>query len=359
MSAKLVAVTILVLVVLAAILYAGVQQISVAQAQSKGPHLIVEFLAGNQPAFQYVLTSVAPGLFPGDTIDLYDLSNLQAQVPASTLNSEASQLAAAAPAGVSIVAHTGLIPNVQSLASGISSQFSGVAATYEPEGATGEGTYSPSVALQYFQNLTTVAHGAGFQSIAYPTGDPLLNNVGATWNYGTFAAAVDQEWVETQQYAIQAVNDSAVWSNALSALIAQFNGAGQPLSKLAVQITLGNDNHGTGNDPAVALKAISMAVAAGISHIYLWTGVGYNSWLGQTISGLNRTASVIPPCSVCSTTGTVTFLGYPVSWWFSGMLLIGGGLVVWLMPGYWKAVSIPLFAGGAALLVFASGVPIP
>ncbi len=104
----------------------------------------------------------------------------------------------------------------------------------------------------------------------------------------------DLVWIETQEYARLAVNDSSVWTSALTKLIAQFQGAGEPLSKLAVQVTLGNDNHGTGTDPAVALTAIQTAAAMGIQNIYLWTAQGAESGLGTLITSLDRNPAPPP-----------------------------------------------------------------
>ena len=272
------------------------------------PHLVVEYLSGNSRQFNMV-TNITPLLRPGDTVDLYDFVGPTGAlpVPPARLNQEATQLEALLPSGITLDVNTGLPANIHTVATGISNQFSSVAATYEPvNGATWEiPTYNFATALGYFQNLTSIAHASGFSSNAYPTAGPLLQSglQKYGWNYGQIAAAVDLEWIETQQYAIQAINDSAVWSQALSKLVSQFSGAGQPLSKLAIQITLGNNGHGTGTDPATAFVAIRTAVAMGIQNIYLWTAPGYESELATLLHSINRSMPVAPPPTF-STPGT-------------------------------------------------------
>ncbi|MGI0155961.1 MAG: InlB B-repeat-containing protein, partial [Thermoplasmata archaeon] len=254
----------------------------------------MELLASDPVEFQNVFGNVVPQLQPGDTIDLYDYSHRALGTSTSHLNQEGAQFRSVLPAGVGLDANTGLIPNVQSLSNGISGDFSSIAATYEPAGATAPGTYDFSVCLSYFGSLAQIDSAGGLSSVAYPTGDPLLAPGLQTygWNYGEIAQVTDQVWVETQQYAMEAVVDPSVWTTALSTLIAQFHGAGEPLSKLAVQVSLGNDNHGTGTDPATALVAIETAVAMGISNIYIWTAQGYESYLLTLLSNLHRGGGV-------------------------------------------------------------------
>jgi hypothetical protein len=292
MRQKLTVIAVLVLLVLLSVLYVGLDQGGPAETPEGPLHLIVEFLSGNTSAFDFLLTNITPLLASGDTIDLYDLTQGRLAVSAAQLDQEAGQLKAALPPGVGFDANTGFIDNVQSLADEISGTFTSIGATYEPDGVTAPGTYNFSTCLAYFQALTQIAYGAGVASMAYPTGDPLLTPSLQPygWNYGEIAATVDFETIETQRYALQAINDSGIWSVALQTLVSQFHGAGQPLSKLYVQVSLGNDNHDTGTDPAVALRAIQMAQAAGIDNVYLWTGLGYSSWLEEVIAGLNRTA---------------------------------------------------------------------
>jgi hypothetical protein len=263
------------------------------------PHLIVEFLSGDPAGFNYVLNSIAPHLLPGDYVNIYDFAPCCAINP-PLVGAEASQLRAVVPSGVTLTANTGLISNVQQMAAAKPTDVTGIAATYEPDGATAPGTYNFTACLDYFSQVNQIDHAAGLTSIAYPTGHPLLTQrlQSYGWNYGEIAQLTDLVWVETQEYARQAVNDSSVWTSAVAKLIAQFQGAGEPLSKLALQVSLGNDGHGTGTDPAVALVAIKMAVAMGIQNIYLWTSQGYESNLGTLITSLDR-SSVI--------THTVTF----------------------------------------------------
>ena len=260
---------------------------------SPPPHLIVELLSGDTTAVNNLLTNVVPLLEAGDTVDLYDYSSGCRCVGVSPprLDTVATQLLAALPSGVSLDVNTGLIPNVKIVANGISNQFSSVAATYEPvKGATGESSYSFTAALAYFSQVNQIDHAAGFASVAYPTGGPLLDPglKSYAWNYGEIAQVTDKVWVETQQYSVDAVTDPSVWVSALSTLIAQFNGTGEPLSKLAVQITLGNNGHGTGTDPATALVAIRTAVAMGIQNVYLWTAPGYESDLTTFLHSFSR-----------------------------------------------------------------------
>ncbi len=200
------------------------------------------------------------------------------------------------PSGVVIDAGTGLAKNVQKLAAPRPNAVQGIAATYEPIGATAPGTYTFAACLKYFTQVNQIDHAAGLTSIAYPTGHPLLTSSLQSygWNYGDIAQVTDLVWIETQEYARLAVNDSSVWTSALAKLISQFQGAGEPLSKLAVQVTLGNDNHGTGTDPAVALTAIQTAAAMGIQNIYLWTAQGAESGLGTLITSLDRNPAPPP-----------------------------------------------------------------
>ncbi len=256
-----------------------------------GLHLVVEALASNTSEVQNVI-SLASYLRPGDTVDLYDYALGLTPNP-SLVNEVASEVRAVVPAGVNVTAHTGLVGNVRTLASGSASSVQGLAATYEPQGATAPGTYNFSACLKNFSEDAKIAHTAGLLAIAYPTGAPLLGTSLQSygWNYGRIAQVTDRVWVETQQYAMEAVNDSTVWTTALSTLESQFRGAGEPLSKLAVQVTLGNDNHGTGTDPAIAAVAIRDAVAAGLDNVYIWTALGANGELATLLADLNRTSS--------------------------------------------------------------------
>ncbi len=271
---------------------------ALSAASGAAPHLIVEFLSSDSTMYNYVLSTIAPHLLPGDYINIYDFSPCCAINPAK-VGSEGTALRAVVPAGVTVTANTGLISNVQQMASAKPSNVPGLAATYEPDGATAPGTYDFSALLSYFTQVNQIDHAAGLTSIAYPTGHPLLTSSLQSygWNYGDIAQVTDLVWIETQEYARLAVNDSSVWTSALTKLISQFQGAGEPLSKLAVQVTLGNDNHGTGTDPAVALTAIQTAAAMGIQNIYLWTAQGAESGLGTLITSLDRS----------SVTQTVTF----------------------------------------------------
>ena len=250
------------------------------------PHLIVELLATDKTQLQTV-NSLAPKLLPGDDVDIYDFPRAFA-INTSLVDRVAAELRANLSAGVNLSVNTGLEKNVATMAPAVVGYVQGIAATYEPgpSGATAPGTYNFSACLANFSKDTAVAHAAGLESIAYPTGVPLLNPFLQSygWNYGRIAQITDQVWVETQEYATDAAN----WSSALSKLIAQFQGAHEPLSKLAVQVTLGKTPNATYSDPATAVVAIRAAVAAGIDHVYVWTAEGYEADLIALLHDLNR-----------------------------------------------------------------------
>ena len=63
---------------------------------------------------------------------------------------------------------------------------------------------------------------------------------------------------------------------------------GQTLSKLGVQVTLGNDGHGTGTDPATALAAAKVVAANGIPNLYIWTAIGAEAELATLLASLGR-----------------------------------------------------------------------
>jgi hypothetical protein len=256
------------------------------------PHLIIEFLSSDSAQFNFIRESIAPHLLAGDFIDIYDYSSCCGINP-TLVGQEAADLRAAAPSGVTIVAHTGLVDNVQQMAAAKPTDVAALAATYEPEGATEPGSYNFSELMSYFSSVNQIDQGSGLTSVAYPTGHPLLAQglQSYGWNYGDIARETDLVWVETQEWAMDAVNDSSVWTSAVAKLISQFNDAGEPLSKLAVQVSIGNNLHGTGTDPAVALQAINTAVAMGIQNIYIWTAEGDESGLGTLFSSLHHTTT--------------------------------------------------------------------
>jgi hypothetical protein len=258
-----------------------------AAADTAALNLVVETLSADPPSVQNVLQNAIPHLRAGDSVLVYHLvRGTPINVP--KINQVGAELEPHLPAGVDLVVGSGLIRNVQLLADGMSTSFSGISATYEPGGATGGGDYSVTALLDYFKQVASIARGAGRTAIAYPTGHPLLRLPAAKWDYGAIAELVDLVQVETQEYAISAISDPAIWESALEKLTSQFAAHSQPLSKLAVQVTLGDDNHGTGTTPQVAIAAAKAAQAKGIPSLYVWTAIGAEAQLRSLLVELGR-----------------------------------------------------------------------
>jgi len=104
--------------------------------------------------------------------------------------------------------------------------------------------------------------------------------------------------------------------------------------------------------------------------LWTWTS-SQGSPVSSTVS-TNTTLS-LPPTSLglvvangapncnCNVTYTSpssgpSFAGIPLEWIEGGVLIVAGGLAVWLLPGRWKLVAIPLFAGAIVLFVFSVAV---
>lgn len=249
-------------------------------------HLVIETLT-NATLFQNVLKNVAPKLHAGDLVLIYHQAPSSPPDPAE-FNQLAAELKPHLPVGVQLVGSAGQIPNVKILAAGLSKDFWAIAADYEPGGATGGGDYSTAALLAYFGQVASICRAAGFQAIAYPTGHPILHTPAEPWDYGAVAELVDGIWVETQEYAIDAIKTPAIWRYALNKLIVQLAQHGQTLSKLGVQVTLGNDGHGTGTDPATALAAAKVVAANGIPNLYIWTAIGAEAELATLLASLGR-----------------------------------------------------------------------
>ncbi|MGC2788729.1 MAG: hypothetical protein WA547_01570 [Thermoplasmata archaeon] len=265
------------------------------------PHLIVNVQVTNSGEVNYALNSVAGVLRPGDTIDLtHDGHNPVTSSVLSQINQVAAEFAHVAPVGVVISGHTFYMGQIGALANGSSAPISEIVSTLEPNGATRGLSYTFGAALSYFEEATALAHAQGLQSVGYPTSGFLPEGGEASydWNYGQLASKVDQMWVEMQGFAYNnGQYGTSAFSQALSSLVDQVNGSGQPLSKVAIQLILGDTPGLLGVDATQALADIAIALAAGISTIDLWMESGYESYLGATIEGLGRS----------SPTPTVTF----------------------------------------------------
>lgn len=243
----------------------------------KGIHVVTQVYTGFDSAEQQsVLTKWPQYLRSGDSVEIY--SNSVDSTNLGAINSLAGDLTRSEPSGVSVGINTICPASAANAAADPSRDVSFVAMTQEPAGANANmgcgGVYSQQAVVSEFSQLASETHANGKQAIAYPTGNMLLNLVQYGWDYGGFASAVDRINVETQQYA----NSSSEWSQALGKLVGEFKNADQPLSKLGVQITLGNDNHGTGiYSVSQAVADVNAAKADGISGIYLWVANGAES----------------------------------------------------------------------------------
>ncbi len=257
---------------------------SVTSSAGSNYSLVVDVNSGDSTAISYITQNVAPRLVSGDTLDItVDPSITITSAKISQVNTLAKQLAAAAPGGVRIADHTGYIPQIGALANGSASPIYGVAATYEPVGATSGLPGTQAFGDSYFSETHNLTQAKGLASIAYPTGSHILRTT-PLWNYGEYASHVGQEWVETQEYCYASTSSFA---SAVQTMIGQFQQAGQPLSKLAVQVSIGG-NKTNFVTPTAAVACVNAALAEGITSIYLWTEGGYESWLGTTIADLQR-----------------------------------------------------------------------
>jgi len=242
-------------------------------------HIRVEFLATDRTMYQSILANDLTLLQPADSFVIYSLNKLGSP-PIGTMTAETNALYAAAP-GAQIFWSSGWQNNTQILANGVVPHVTGIAATYEPTGATQNNSSNNNVVsyLDYFTQTTAIAHAAGIQGIAYVTGS-VLDNPSLEryhWDYSQMATVADQVWVETQQLAERAVSDPPTWTAALANLTGEFNARHIPLSDLTIQVNAGVNNNGVGSPTATLVTAVQTALSYGITNVYLWTGVGYEA----------------------------------------------------------------------------------
>ena len=69
-------------------------------------------------------------------------------------------------------------------------------------------------------------------------------------------------------------------------------------------------------------------------------------------------ACTLAVCILVSPTPTPApvLFGIPLEWLEGAILILGAGLAVWLMPGYYKLISVPLVAGAIILFVYSIAV---
>ncbi len=362
MTGKIIAVAAIIVVILGAVLFVGLDQLGVVGGQPQAnPHIIIGVQATDPVLVAYAMNLATSGyLKAGDDIDItVDGSFPITPSVVATVNSEASQFASAAAPGVIISAHTFYASAVGPLANGTSVPVSSVVATAEPNGVSPLLPYSFSGILSYFTEVNALAHAKGFKSVAYPSSGFLPEGSQAPygWNYGTIASEVDAMWVEMQGLTtVGGVYSPTQFSNSLNSLVSQVTGAGQSLTKIAIQILPGGGASGV---PAVTaaqtLADIKVAETVGISTFYFWTSEQYDSEISSVLGELNRTVSP-PPCTVCSSSSGPA--GVPLIWIEAGALLVGGALAAWLLPGYYRIVGIPFILLGAAFLYISVGSPI-
>jgi Phosphoesterase family len=206
--------------------------------------------------------NIAPKLGTGSVFEAY---SAKLDVAPATMNSWATEVIKANPA-LTLCANTVGIPNVRTLASGLSKDYTQIAATYEPEGAGPLGPTDANTCLSYFSQVAAAVRASGRKAVAYPT---VLGLTKYGWDYGKIAAEVDVIRVETQ-----GLGSGSEWATGIKQIQAQLTAANQPQSKLWCQITLGTDAGGNGVDPATATTMIAQAQALGIGQFYLWAGSG-------------------------------------------------------------------------------------
>ena len=153
------------------------------------------------------------------------------------LNSQASTIHAALPnvtlrAYTSLDGGTGVAGGLSGTIGKFSPLFTQISADYEVNGPV-EFSANYSLALNYFSNFSKIVRGAGFESIAYPSGRSVLGHQYG-WNYSGFAKRTDGQTIQTQAYC------GAPWKRATSTVWGEYNTSGVSMETLSLQISLGS-----------------------------------------------------------------------------------------------------------------------
>ncbi len=203
---------------------------------STGTRLPLDFLAYNQAQVTYLISQVRY-MQSGDIFNLSS-GNFGASVNIDNLNSWAQQIKAVLPGAV-FNGHTGGLANVQTLANGLSKDFTGIAIDEEPNEPGFNGGQSETLAQ--LTQFASIVRARGFEAIGYMSGQGVDGDSAvAKWDYGAFAEVCDKITVETQG-AVAGGNGPTV----VAYLASQFKSHSVSTSKLTCQATVGTLSSGT------------------------------------------------------------------------------------------------------------------
>jgi len=154
----------------------------------------------------------------------------------ATLNAEAQRIHSALP-NVTLRAYTSLDGGTR-VAGGLnrsigkfSHLFSQLSADYEVNGPL-EFSANYTDALDYFSDFSSIARGAGYVPIAYPSGRSVLGSQYG-WNYGGFANVTGGQTIETQAYC------GKPWKAAVSKIWSEYNTTKVSMKTLSLQLSIG------------------------------------------------------------------------------------------------------------------------
>ncbi len=256
--------------------------------------------AYNEGQAQYLASSaVAPYLQPGDTVyvggelgntwTLADENKWQTEMSSCTPDFTGCQ---ALPSGISYVGQNFILePAVAH--GGFNSNFSGITSDWEPQLGT-QFTFNWTSTLAYFAQWASEAHSVGLQAHAYPTGQGLANfTIPYGWNYAEMATLGGSDYVDAETQGAASCANMGTWLYTIQKLDNQFHALGISLSKLTIQISLGDGcwdgGSQNGTNVTFAVSAVKAAEILGNTRFQLWWGGADSSWLGQVLQDLGRT----------------------------------------------------------------------
>ncbi len=293
-------------IILVLLLTGGVAPGHAEATPAVGSSLAITVEAYNTAQVEYLASSaVAPLLQPGDTVYVGGEGNNSGT--ASDENAWQSQLAACAPsfagcvplpAGVSYV---GQSPALETGVAhgGLDAGFAGVSADYEPDiGAAFNWSFSYS--LNWIATHAAQAHADGLAFHAYPTGQGLgYKGTQNGWNYAQFVTVSGADYVDAQTQGYASCGNMSSWDGAIRTLDGQFAAAGVPLSRLTIQLSLGDGcwdgSPWNGVDPGFAVRAIQDAQALGNTRFFLWWQLSNETWLPQVLGNVTSSSTGADP----------------------------------------------------------------